>query len=106
MGLLATHKCLDDVQSYILVERSLEKYNVVVDSIVQDFPHVVLLQYYIERQCLLKCTRRILMHALSLGNGSQRDVDIRKEALNLISDGLEGKLLSVLQELLSSSHPD
>ncbi|XP_062082237.1 uncharacterized protein LOC133788686 isoform X2 [Humulus lupulus] len=98
--------CLDEVQSYILVERSLEKYNVVLDSIVQDFPHVVLLQYYIERQCLLKCTRRILMHALSLGNGSPKDADIWKEALNLISDGLEGKLLSVLQELLSSSHPD
>uniref|UniRef100_A0A803NF80 Nucleoporin NUP188 homolog n=1 Tax=Cannabis sativa TaxID=3483 RepID=A0A803NF80_CANSA len=97
--------CLDEVQSYILVERSFEKYNVVLDSIVQEFPHVALLQYYIERQCLLKCTRRILMHALSLGNGSRKDADIWKEALNLISDGLEEKLVAVLQELLSSIHP-
>ncbi|PON83420.1 hypothetical protein TorRG33x02_208350 [Trema orientale] len=98
--------CLDEVQSYILVERSVEKNNVALNSIVQEFPHGILLQYYVERQCLLKCTRRILMHALSLGNGSRKDAGLWEVASKLISDGLEGKLISVLQELLSSSHPD
>ncbi|EXB39261.1 hypothetical protein L484_024956 [Morus notabilis] len=98
--------CLDEVQSYILVERSVENHNVALDSIVQEFVHVVLLQYYTERQCLLKCTRRIVMHALSLGNGSKKDADIWEEASKLFSDGLEGKLISVIEDLLSSSHPD
>ncbi|KAK9287536.1 hypothetical protein L1049_015957 [Liquidambar formosana] len=95
--------CLDEVQSYILVERSVEHNNV---PVIQEFLHVVLLQYYIERQCLLKCTGQILMHALYVGAGSKEGNVIREEALKLISDGLESKLLSVLQDLLSSSHPE
>ena len=34
-------QCLDEVQSYILVQRSVEKHNVALDSIVQEFFHVV-----------------------------------------------------------------
>ncbi|CAK7329543.1 unnamed protein product [Dovyalis caffra] len=60
---ISSYLCLDEVQSYILVERSLERDDLAVDFMVEDYLHVVLLQYYIERQCLLKCTRRILMHA-------------------------------------------
>lgn len=44
--------------------------------------------------------------AVSLGNGSEDDNVIGKEALQFISDGLESKVISVLQDLLSSSHPD
>ncbi|KAB1207586.1 hypothetical protein CJ030_MR7G022888 [Morella rubra] len=76
------------------------------DSIIQESLHLILLQYYMERQCLLKCTRRILMQALYVGNGSEEGQIIREEALKLISDGLERKLMSVLEDLLSSSHPE
>ena len=34
-------QCLDEVQSYILVERSIEKHNVALDSVVHEFRHVV-----------------------------------------------------------------
>ncbi|KAJ6671502.1 NUCLEOPORIN NUP188-like protein [Salix viminalis] len=103
---ISSYLCLDEVQSYILVERSLECDDLAVDSTVEDCLHVVLLQFYIERQCLLKCTRRILMHALCVGICSKEENVAWDEASKLISDGLEQKLISVLQDLLSSSHPD
>ncbi|KAJ6409886.1 hypothetical protein OIU84_009385 [Salix udensis] len=103
---ISSYLCLDEVQSYILVERSLECDDLAVDSMVEDWLHVVLLQFYIERQCLLKCTRRILMHALCVGICSKEENVAWDEASKLISDGLEQKLISVLQDLLSSSHPD
>lgn len=96
---------LDEVQSYILIERSVEHNNLPVNFLIQEFLHVVLLQYYIERQCLLKCTRQILMLSLYIGISSNDNYTIGEEALKLISDGLEGNLFSLLQSLLSSSHP-
>ncbi|CAN1748753.1 Nucleoporin NUP188 [Linum perenne] len=96
---------LDEVQSYIIVERSLEHNGLSIDSIAEEYLHLVLLDYYIERQCLLKCTRQILMHSLSIGIRSKGENLVRDEALKLISDGLEHKLVSVLQDLLSVSHP-
>ncbi|XP_011046730.1 PREDICTED: uncharacterized protein LOC105141252 isoform X1 [Populus euphratica] len=103
---ISSYLCLDEVQSYILVERSLECDDLAVDSMVEDCLHVVLLQFYIERQCLLKCSRRILMHALYVGICSKEENVVWDEAAKLISDGLEHKLISVLQDLLSSSHPE
>lgn len=97
---------LDEVQSYILLERSLESSHAAASSFVQEFVHVTLLQYYIERQCLLKCTRRILMHALYLGTSLKEGSAVMQEALKLISDGLESKLISVLEDLLSSTPPE
>ncbi|XP_031379573.1 uncharacterized protein LOC116194815 isoform X2 [Punica granatum] len=97
---------LDEVQSYILVERSTEHVHVPLDSVVQDFTHLILLQYYIERQCLLKCTRRILMHALCAEDGPRGCFAIQKEALELSSTGLDGKLVALLDKLLSSTHPE
>ncbi|XP_030450648.2 uncharacterized protein LOC115672831 isoform X2 [Syzygium oleosum] len=97
---------LDEVQSYILVERSMERPNAADDLWVQEFPHAILLQYYIERQCLLKCTRRILTHALCIKASSGESNVIREEAVELISIGLESKSLSALDTLLSSSHPE
>ncbi|CAN1259542.1 Nucleoporin NUP188, partial [Linum perenne] len=96
---------LDEVQSYIIVERSLEHNGLSIDSIAEEYLHLVLLDYYIERQCLLKCTRQILMHSLSIGIRSKGENLVRDEALKLISDGLEHKLVAVLQDLLSVSHP-
>ncbi|MBA0862124.1 hypothetical protein Goshw_004762 [Gossypium schwendimanii] len=103
---VSSYLCLDEVQSYILVDRYLERGNVAENYIVHDPIHVVLLQYFIERQCLLKCTRQILMHALYLGNSLKEESLIREEALKLIYDGLEGKLISVLEVLMSCSHPE
>ncbi|XVF00933.1 hypothetical protein REPUB_Repub04eG0044900 [Reevesia pubescens] len=103
---VSSYLCLDEVQSYILVDRYFERGNAAENYIVHDPIHVVLLQYYIERQCLLKCTRQILMHALYLGNSLKEGSLIKEEALKLISDGLEGKLISVFQGLMSCSHPE
>lgn len=102
---LSSYLCLDEVQSYILAARTIEHENVDENSPFQELLHMVLLEYYIERQCLLKCTRRILLHALFVGNSSKKG-DICGKALRLITDGLENKLISVLQSLLSSSHPE
>ncbi|BBH09787.1 hypothetical protein Prudu_022380, partial [Prunus dulcis] len=73
---ISSYLCLDEVQSYILVERSFKNNNVALDSIVHEY-----------------------FHAVS-GEGNA----MKEEALKLISDGLERKLLSVLQDLLSSNH--
>ncbi|EYU37916.1 hypothetical protein MIMGU_mgv1a000102mg [Erythranthe guttata] len=67
---------------------------------------LVVLEYYSERQCLLKCTRQILMHALYFGSESGGGSSVLKEAHQLISDGLEFKLLSIFQDLLSSNYPE
>ncbi|GLT30700.1 hypothetical protein SLA2020_054910 [Shorea laevis] len=103
---VSSYLFLDEVQSYILVERCLQHSTASVDSIVQEPIHVILLQYYIERQCLLKCTRQTLLHALCAGAGLKDGNFVREEALKLIADGLEGKLVSVLEALLSATHPE
>ncbi|KAF7810804.1 nucleoporin NUP188-like protein [Senna tora] len=100
---------LDEVQSYILAERSIKHNNVAVDSMVQEFIHLVIvkivIQYYTERQCLLKCIRWILMHAIYIGPGSKEHV-IKEEARKLFHDGLENKLISFFEDLLSVSFPE
>ncbi|XP_008788374.2 uncharacterized protein LOC103706141 isoform X1 [Phoenix dactylifera] len=97
-------KCLslDEVQSYILVNRTCGLNKSVADIEGHDFLHLILLQYYLERQCLLKCIRRIFVHALYMENGSCSTEAVRGEALQLVSDGLEMKLLSILKDFLSS----
>lgn len=98
--------CLDEVQSYILVNRYCEFNEPVADIESQDFLQLVLFQYYYERQCLLKCIRRIFVHALCLCNGSSSSDLIVVEAMQLVHDGLERKLLSVLTDLLSSANSE
>ncbi|XP_059297405.1 uncharacterized protein LOC132050256 isoform X2 [Lycium ferocissimum] len=97
--------CLDEVQSYILVHRTIIQNSIVSDGVFRELPHLVMLQYYLERQCLLKCTRQIIMQALYIATRSQ-DASIVDEAQKLISDGLDRKLFSVLQENLSSNFPE
>ncbi|KAL0383983.1 UNVERIFIED_CONTAM: hypothetical protein Sradi_2792600 [Sesamum radiatum] len=98
--------CLDEVQSYILVKRSMERNDAAASDIHPDILNLVVLEYYIERQCLLKCTRQILMHALYFSSQSEEGSAVLEEAQRLISDGLECKLLSIFQDLLSSNYPD
>ena len=43
---------------------------------------------------------------MSLGIDSEEGNGIKEEALKLISDGLEKKLIYVLQDLLSSNPPE
>ncbi|KAL3621352.1 hypothetical protein CASFOL_036264 [Castilleja foliolosa] len=98
--------CLDEVQTYILVKRSLEHNNAATSDMDSDILNWVMSEYYNERQCLLKCTRQILMHALHFGSESEEGSCILKEAQRLISDGLECKLLNIFQDLLSSNYPE
>jgi nuclear pore complex protein Nup188 len=44
--------------------------------------------------------------AVYVGTGSKEGQIMREEALKLISDGLERKLISVMEDLLSSSYPE
>ncbi|KAH0451385.1 hypothetical protein IEQ34_018684 [Dendrobium chrysotoxum] len=88
--------CLDEVQTYILVSRSVEHDRSIARVEGKDFLQWVLLQYFFERQCLLKCIR------LSVSSMSQSSGAIKGQALQLIHDRLEIKMLSVLKDLLSS----
>lgn len=97
--------CLDEVQSYILVDRTIDQKCIVADGVFRELPHLVMLQYYLERQCLMKCTRHIIMQALYIATRSQ-DAFIVDEAQKLISDGLDRKFFSVLQENLHSNFPE
>ncbi|XP_010555238.1 PREDICTED: uncharacterized protein LOC104824773 isoform X2 [Tarenaya hassleriana] len=101
---ISSYLNLDEIQSYILAERSVEQEYMATDTTAQEFIHMISLQYYIERQCLLKCTRRILEHSYA-GIHAKEETAVNKEALKLISDGLERKQTSVLENLLSSSYP-
>ncbi|KAK3028660.1 hypothetical protein RJ639_037840 [Escallonia herrerae] len=98
--------CLDEVQSYILVKRSTDCNTTEADPLVFEPLHMVMLHYYVERQCLLKCTRQIFMHALYVSAGSKERHATRDEVQKLISDGLESRLIPVLEDLLSSSYPE
>ncbi|XP_073159038.1 uncharacterized protein [Henckelia pumila] len=94
--------CLDEVQSYIVVTRSVERNNLVFGDMDYDILNPAILEYYTERQCLLKCIRQIFMHALYSGSQSGESA-VTEEAQMLISDELESKLLSNLLDLVSSN---
>ncbi|KAJ1422124.1 hypothetical protein SESBI_13251 [Sesbania bispinosa] len=96
---------LDEVQSYILVERNIKHNNAAADSMAPDFLHKMLIQYYKERQCMLKCIRWILMHAIYIGPVSENNA-VKEEARKLFHDGLESKLVSLFEGLLSYSYPE
>ncbi|KAG6410877.1 hypothetical protein SASPL_128950 [Salvia splendens] len=138
--------CLDEVQSYIISKRSLERHNATTHDLHPDiinlyvieklevcnaifscclfstgechkmnntyavtqcfFDSRVILEYYIERQCLLKCTRQIFMHALYFETESEGVSTVLEVAKRLTSGGLECKLLSIFEDLLSSKYPD
>nr|KYP39665.1 hypothetical protein KK1_039024 [Cajanus cajan] len=96
---------LDEVQSYILVETSIKHNNTAADSTAPEFLHLMLIQYYKERQCLLKCIRWILMHAIHDGPVSEGNT-MKEEARKLFHDGLETKLILFFDNLLSCSYPE
>ncbi|CAK8576856.1 unnamed protein product [Lathyrus sativus] len=96
---------LDEVQSYIVVERFIEHNSAAADSTSPEFLHTILIQYYKERQCLLKCIRWILMSAIYVGPVSENN-SVKEEARELFHDGLESKLVSFLEGLLSCSYPE
>ncbi|CAN6324272.1 unnamed protein product [Urochloa humidicola] len=102
---LRASKCLnlDEVQSYILVKRSSEISPTVRDADPEEFLHLVCVQYYLERQCLLKCIRRIFVHATHTGDGSDSTDAIQIEASLLISEEVERKLISVIEDSFSAA---
>ncbi|CAH1423389.1 unnamed protein product [Lactuca virosa] len=102
---ISSSLCLDEVQSYILVERSCERDT--SDLVALEPLHLkAMLQYYIERQCVLKCIRQIFMLSLYAEDGSKEDQSLKEITQRLISDGLENKLLSVIESLLSTTYPE
>ncbi|KAL9238373.1 hypothetical protein vseg_012803 [Gypsophila vaccaria] len=96
---------LDEVQSYIIVERSVDHSTPFVDGFVQGVLYEIVLQYYTERQCLLKCSRQIIVHALNDGSAAEEGSIILDVVRKLISDGFEGKLISILNKHFSSTYP-
>ncbi|XP_021775850.1 uncharacterized protein LOC110739698 isoform X1 [Chenopodium quinoa] len=102
---LSSTVCLDEIQSYILVERSMDQKSDFVDGAIQGFLHEIVLQYYTQRQCLLKCARQMIIHGLNVGSSVEEEKAIWHEVSKLISDGLESKLISILDGQLSSSFP-
>lgn len=102
---LSTTVGLDEIQSYILVERSMDQKTDLVDGVIQGFLHEIVLQYYTQRQCLLKCSRQMIIHGLNVGSAVEEGKDIWHEVSKLISGGLEGKLISILDRQLSSPYP-
>ncbi|CAM0911170.1 unnamed protein product [Alopecurus aequalis] len=95
---------LDEVQSYILVIRSSESTPTTRDGDAEEFLRLVSLQYYIERQCLLKCIRRIFVHATCTDDSDSDSADdIKEEASLLISEEMEQRLLSIVEDSLAAA---
>ncbi|XP_057748155.1 uncharacterized protein LOC130967358 isoform X2 [Arachis stenosperma] len=102
---ISSYLLLDEVQSYILVERSIKNNSVAPSLMFPEFLHMMLIQYYMERQCLLKCIRWILMHAIYIGSISEDNI-VREEAKKLFDNQLESKLVSFFEDHLSCSFPE
>ncbi|ERN13437.1 hypothetical protein AMTR_s00041p00195800 [Amborella trichopoda] len=97
---------LNEVQAYILVSRSIEVHQAAVDNKLEAYLPQIMIQYNLERQCLLKCTRQILLHALSIGSSAPETDAIKKFAMELVHDGLERTAFETLMNLLSSKNPE
>uniref|UniRef100_A0A0E0QWC8 Uncharacterized protein n=1 Tax=Oryza rufipogon TaxID=4529 RepID=A0A0E0QWC8_ORYRU len=99
---LRLSKCmnLDEVQSYILVKRTSENTPTALVADTEEFLRLVSVQYYLERQCLLKCIRRIFVHA----NDCSDSIDaVREEASVLVREEVEQRLLSIVRDSLAST---
>lgn len=94
---------LDEVQSYILVKRSSESTPTTLDADTEEFLRLVSLQYYLERQCLLKCIRRIFVHAACTDDDSDSTDAIKEEASLLTSQEMEQRLLSIIEDSLAAA---
>ncbi|KAF3796399.1 Nucleoporin NUP188-like protein [Nymphaea thermarum] len=97
---------LDELQSYLLLSRFLESNSVFEVNKIEEFTHLVLVSYYQERQCLLKCLRQILMLALSIPSDPKGKSFFLEEAQHLVHDGLEEKIFTTFLLLVSSNHPE
>ncbi|CAA6655958.1 unnamed protein product [Spirodela intermedia] len=101
--LVSVSLSLDEVQSYILVDRTINLGSLLSDYRQPEILRPILIQYYLERQCLLKCVRWIFMHALYIEDESHASGNIREVALSLVQDGLEKKFLTILEDLSQSA---
>ncbi|XP_031493788.1 uncharacterized protein LOC116259924 isoform X2 [Nymphaea colorata] len=97
---------LDELQSYLLLSRFLESNSVFEVNKIEEYTHLVLVSYYQERQCLLKCLRQILMLALSIPSDPKGKSFFLEEAQHLVDDGLEEKIFTNFLLLVSSKHPE
>ncbi|XP_002977285.2 uncharacterized protein LOC9638778 isoform X1 [Selaginella moellendorffii] len=78
---ISKHLDLDEIQSYILLSRHMEN-NPSVPCDDPLLPQSVAITYFLERQCLLKCTRLLLtMQCMSRKVQDLIDKDLGKRAL-------------------------
>lgn len=102
---LSSFLALDEVQMYILVSRSLKQETLVATDGIESFLETIAMRYFLERQCLLKCTRQILMYKFTAENAFFEYNAIREEANELLEQGLEDKTLVVFKDLLLAKRP-
>ncbi|XP_074569458.1 uncharacterized protein LOC141826101 [Curcuma longa] len=99
---VSEYMCLNEVQSYILVHRYPRISDSTVDGEDKEFLHSILFQYFLERQCLLQCVRRIFFNALYTSNGFLLPQAFREISLQLVQDGFDQKLVSIFKDLFLS----
>lgn len=93
---------LDEVQTYIIASKFFSGKAPFFD---QNLLQKIALKYYMERQCLLKSTRLILLLHMSEPSRTFAFEPIDNEAKELVQDGLENKVFAVLQKLLTITQP-
>ncbi|XP_042423045.1 uncharacterized protein LOC122010593 [Zingiber officinale] len=99
---VSEYMCLNEVQSYILVHRHPRISDSTVDGDDKEFLHSILFQYFLERQCLLQCVRRIFFNALYTSNGFLLPQAFKEICLRLVQDGFDQKLVSIFKDLFLS----
>lgn len=102
---LSSFLALDEVQMYILVSRSFKQETLVTTDGIESFLETIAMRYFLERQCLLKCTRQILMYNVTAENAFSEYNAVREEANELLKQGLEDKALVVFKDLLLAKRP-
>ncbi|WOL09689.1 hypothetical protein Cni_G18442 [Canna indica] len=93
---------LNEVQSYILVHRSSMISDLIAYVEDKELPQAILLHYFLERQCLLQCIRRVFVNAIHTSDGFLSTDAFKGIASKLVHDGFEQKLLSIFENLIFS----
>ncbi|KAG0574974.1 hypothetical protein KC19_VG307200 [Ceratodon purpureus] len=103
---VSTHLVLDEVQAYILLCRYIESGALFPFSADRAFLQAITMYYYVERQCLLKCTRLLLtIQMADEGEMLSSYKAVSSEVQQLLEDGLEEKTLVNLKDRLAAGQP-
>eukprot|EP00249_Psilotum_nudum_P036507 c7711_g1_i1 orf=103-2532(+) len=102
---LSAQLVLDEVQSYILVSNFFGSDASALSYTNETLMQKIAMKYYLERQCLLKCTRLILLFQMAEESDAYIGRAILEELEKLVKHGLEDKILAVLKRLLAVEQP-